>query len=91
MVHCVYLDKHVPCYSGLNAIITVGTYNHVRVDLMDGTEPVISFSGNDIAKMRHCMEYWFAQEMIELSSSHLMYIGNELQRASILGRSYVQG
>jgi len=91
LVNCVYLDTTTPCFSGLSTVIYVGRYGHIRIDFMDDMEPLISFSGQDIDKMRRSIEYWFACRMIELSSSHWMYIGSELQRASVLGVSYVQG
>lgn len=91
MVHCVYLNEYTPCFSGLNAYITVGRYGYIRVDMMDDMEPVISFSGQEVQKIINSMEYWFAKEMIEMSASHWMYVGIELQRASVLGVAYEQG
>lgn len=90
MVNCVYLDQSTACFSGLSAVIAVGIRGHIRVDFMDGMEPLVSFSGTDVAKIRFSMEYWFATKMIEMSASHWMYIGNELQRASKLGVLYEQ-
>lgn len=83
---------HVPCESELSAVITVTSHRLIRVDMMKGSDPIVSFRGYKVMRIIRCMEYWLGENEYNytLSMSHAMYVGKEIQRAYDDGVRYEQ-
>ncbi len=90
MITCTEMP-HIRCHSGLCSVITVNRLGGIRVDMMRGCDPVISFGGKLPTDIIRNMEHWFARNILEISMSHAMYIGRELERAFMEGVADEQG